>query len=457
MSLATENLRELIGQRDADAIRKLCKTRSLPAIVDALLTLTPEEARYILLSMRVSQAGKVLVEIPEDYIQKVITDDALVEMAPLLNEMESDDLTDVMQSLEESVRATAMSMLKPQKVEIVKALMKYEDGTVGSIMRSEFLGVPAGAQAGEALKILRERGISPTNIHNVYLLDRDGKLKGLIPLSRTILQEPDSILLEKAETSPITIDPNATVEEAIHKVRDFDLVVLPVVRSDGKLVGVVTGDDILDVEEEETTLDFHRMAPISKGLSLRTATMGQMLLARSPWLVILVFMNIFSGAGIAYFEETIEAMVALVFFLPLLIDSGGNAGSQSATLMVRAIAVGDVRMKDWARLFSKEISTALALGVLMAFAVASVAAFRAPEILMPVALTMVCTVVFGSLVGMSLPFLLTKFKLDPATASAPLITSIADIGGVLIYFSIATWWLGPMIAEAAQMAATVTG
>lgn len=153
-------------------------------------------------------------------------------------------------------------------------------------------------------------------------------------------------------------------------------------------------------------------------------------------------MNVFSGAGIAHFEDVIESNIALVFFLPLLADSGGNAGSQSATLMIRAMAIGDIKVKDWLKMFTKEISVAIALGITMALAVATVGMFRGGvEIAVVVALTMVLIVIVGSLIGMSLPFIFKKLELDPATASAPLITSIADITGVLIYFSIAAWFL----------------
>jgi magnesium transporter len=160
------------------------------------------------------------------------------------------------------------------------------------------------------------------------------------------------------------------------------------------------------------------------------------------WLLVLVFMNIFSGAGIAFFEDTLAATLSLAFFLPLLIDSGGNAGSQAATLMIRAMATGDVKMRDWLGLLRKEVLVAILLGVSMAGAVSLVATFRAPEVLVVVAMSMVCVVLVGSLIGMSLPFLLMRFKLDPATASAPLVTSMADIAGVMIYFSIASWYLG---------------
>ncbi|MCL1821999.1 MAG: magnesium transporter [Prolixibacteraceae bacterium] len=163
---------------------------------------------------------------------------------------------------------------------------------------------------------------------------------------------------------------------------------------------------------------------------------------RIVWLFALVFMNVFSGAALAHFETAIQSVVTLVFFLPLLIASGGNAGSQSATLMIRALAMGDVRMKDWLRLLSKEFLVSLLLGVTMAIGVSLIAKFRAPDTIIIVALTMVCTVIVGSIIGMLLPFIFTKFKIDPATASAPLITSIADICGIIIYFSIATAYFG---------------
>jgi magnesium transporter len=178
--------------------------------------------------------------------------------------------------------------------------------------------------------------------------------------------------------------------------------------------------------------------------SLRDASVFMLYRARIVWLVVLVFGNIFSGAGIAYFEDTISAYVALVFFLPLLIDSGGNAGSQSATLMVRSLATGDVQLADWGRMMGREVAVAALMGLTMALAVSLIGVVRAgPEIAVVVALSMVVIVIVGSVIGMTLPFILTRLNLDPATASAPLVTSIADAAGVLIYFTIATAFLFP--------------
>ena len=218
---------------------------------------------------------------------------------------------------------------------------------------------------------------------------------------------------------------------------------LPVVDSSNTLLGIVTVDDILDVAEEEQTEDFQRFAAMQDAIiSPLQATISFLYKKRIGWLMALVVMNVFSGYAMSRFESVIESMVALIFFLPLLIDSGGNAGSQSATLMIRALAKGDVRGKDWVYLLGKELAVSLLLGLTMAIGVSIVATWRAPDIIPVVSLTMALIVVVGSMIGMLLPFIFTRLKLDPATASAPLITSIADISGVLIYFSMAKWLLG---------------
>jgi magnesium transporter len=256
------------------------------------------------------------------------------------------------------------------------------------------------------------------------------------------LLRPDQKIEDIMDKRFVSLSAVDDQEEAIRVFRDHDRVALPVTDTRGVLLGIVTIDDVMDVAEEETTEDFHRFGSIQDAIinPLKARIFHLYKQTCIVWLSVLVFMNVFSGAAIANFEEVIESVVALVFFLPLLIGSGGNAGAQSATLMIRSLAIGDVRTKDWLKLFGKELLVALLLGVTMALAVALVATFRAPEVMLVVMATMVLTVLTGSLVGLLLPFIFTWLKLDPATASAPLITSIADICGVLIYFSIASWY-----------------
>lgn len=315
--------------------------------------------------------------------------------------------------------------------------------TVGELMTLDFITLHESFTVKQALDHVKKHAKEMKNIHYLYVSQHDHTLTGTLSL-RELLGADENLMIKQIMTHDIhrlLIDLDQ--EEAAKVFRDTDLVSIPVVDIKGKLIGVVHVEDILDVMQEEATEDFQKMAPVSLlEDGLKNASMFNLYRKRIGWLVVLVFMNVFSGAGIAHFEDVIESNIALVFFLPLLVDSGGNAGSQSATLMIRAMAIGDIKVKDWLKMFTKEISVAIALGITMALAVATVGMFRGGvEIAVVVALTMVLIVIVGSLIGMSLPFIFKKLELDPATASAPLITSIADITGVLIYFSIAAWFL----------------
>ena len=210
-----------------------------------------------------------------------------------------------------------------------------------------------------------------------------------------------------------------------------------------QLVGIVTHDDAMDVASDEATDDFHKSGGVSSLVSSFKDTSIKILYRKRVfWLVFLVFGNLISGVGIAHFEDVIAANLVLVFFLPLLVDSGGNAGSQSATLMVRALATGEVVMRDWFSLLGREALVALLLGITMAAAIAVIGYFRGDAVVsLVLALSMVCVVMIGCVIGMSLPFMLNKLGFDPASASAPLITSVCDASGVAIYLFIASKFL----------------
>lgn len=319
-----------------------------------------------------------------------------------------------------------------------------EQETAGSLMKKEFIAITDSLTVQEAMKQTREEMKGKNNIHYVHMVDKNNQLTGILSVRELLRAKDDDTIAAIMTKDIVTLPADMDQEDATKIFQDTDLVSIPVVKKDGQLLGVVHVEDILDVMQQEATEDFHKMAPVSKDLTggLLDASIGLLYRKRIVWLIVLVFMNVFSGAGIAHFEDVIEANIALVFFLPLLVDSGGNAGAQSATLVIRAMATGDVNVRDWFKMFTKEISISVLLGITMALAVSVVGIWRGGmDIAVVVALTMTAIVVVGSLIGMSLPFIFRKLKLDPATASAPLITSIADIVGVLIYFGIAAWYL----------------
>lgn len=319
----------------------------------------------------------------------------------------------------------------------------FKKETTGKLMKKEFIALQETYTVDQAIMYVRKNVRNKTNIHYLYIVDNDGKLKGVISIRELLGASAELPLTKVMIANVVSLPTDLDQEKAAKVFQEKDFVSIPVVNSEKQLLGVIHVEDILDVMQQEATEDFHKMAPVSSlDKSLKDAGIFTLYRKRIVWLVILVFMNVFSGAGIAHFEDVIAANLALVFFLPLLVDSGGNAGSQAATLVIRSMAIGEVKMKDWMKMFTKEISVSIILGLTMAIAVASVGVIRGGlEIALVVALTMIAVVVMGSLIGMSLPFIFRKLKLDPATASAPLITSIADIVGVLIYFSIAAWVL----------------
>lgn len=434
----------LLEQQNSDGLKKLLEDLHPSVAAEAVQSLPVFDATILLERLdprlRADLFGFLPIEAQLPIVRE-LPEQTLVELFTFLSH---DERADLIQEFPEEQKEHLLRKLAQKERDDIRKLESYDEGTIGAIMTSDYVSLPPDITARDALDKLRQFAPDAETIYYAYVLDTDRHLKGIVTLKELILARPESVIREFMRTEVIHLRTRRPVEEAVQVLNRSDLLALPVLDRNEKMVGIVTHDDISDVATEEATDDFHRMAaaPGLKVMSLRHASYGQLLIKRLPWLLVLVFMNVFSGAGIAYFEDTIEAMIALVFFLPLLIDSGGNAGSQSATLMVRALAIGDVRLRDWFYFLRREILISISMGIVMGIGVASIAAFRAPEVMLVVSMTMTCTVVVGSLIGMLLPFVLTRLKFDPATASAPLITSLADISGVIIYFSIATWWLG---------------
>lgn len=362
----------------------------------------------------------------------------------LLAIMSPDDRTALLDELPGRVTQRLMNLLTPDDLAEARQLLGYPKESVGRLMTPEYIAARPNWTVQQALDHIRQYGRDKETIDLVFVTDENWKLLDVLGIRSLLLAPPEQQVSELMDATFLSLSAFDDRELAVEMIRRYDVVALPVVDSDGILVGIVTVDDILDVAEAEATEDFQKVGGVA-ALNVPYQDAGPFWLYRKRigWLFVLVFMNVFSGAAIAHFEETIAARVSLLFFLPLLIASSGNAGSQSATLMVRALATGDIGTKDWARLFLKEIGVASLLGLTLGLTVWGLGLFRAgPEVALVVALTMVVVVLAGSLVGICLPLILSRLRQDPATASAPLITSLADISGVLIYFNIASRVLG---------------
>lgn len=375
-------------------------------------------------------------------LAKRMTEEGLSQLFVYMN---SDERADLFNELSEQQQQSILRRLAKEEREDIRRLASYEEGTTGSIMSSDYVTVVAqtsGVKTSVAQALERVRHTAPNaeTIYQVYILNADQQLAGVLSLRQLILAKPDAVVDQIMTTELVSINATESQEEASRLISRYDLLALPVVDDNQRLIGIVTYDDAMDVAEAEATEDIHKGASVGPSdTGFGQATIGNLYSRRVNWLVLLVFANILSGAGIAFYEEMIETYVVLVFFLPLLVASGGNAGSQASTLMIRGLATGDVGIKDWGKLLIRELIVASFLGLTMALAIVGIGFWRGgAEIAQVVAYSMFIIVIMGSLIGLSLPFLLVKLGWDPATASGPLVTSIADIIGVLIYFAIAT-------------------
>jgi magnesium transporter len=434
---------ELIEGHRWSELRETLADWPAPEIADLLLHLRKEERVLLYRALPRGVATDVFSHLELEQQDELLRDLTDEETRRLLADLPPDDRTHLLEEMPGQATQRLLNLLGPEDLKEARWLLGYPEESVGRLMTPDYVAVHPEWTVQDALQHIRVHGRDSETVNRIYVIDGRWHLLDDIELRRFILAPLNATVADIMDHTYASVSAFADREDAVGLIRRYDQTALPAVDSEGVLVGIVTVDDLLDVQEQEATEDFHKVASVGPvRMSLRDAPFALLYRARIGWLLTLVFMNIFSGAGIAAFEETLDAVIALAFFLPLLIDSGGNAGSQSATLMIRAMAIGDVRMGDWFKLLSKELGVALALGVTMALGASAIAYFRAPEIIAVVAITMTIVVLVGSLIGMSLPFIFTKLGWDPATASGPLITSLADISGVLIYFSIATWYLG---------------
>jgi magnesium transporter len=437
--VATE-LRSLLAGGDIRVLREYCLDAHPGVNAEALSELALPEIVQVLGHIELPMRADIFAHFDIGMQMEIAAALRRRDLVTLVSAMSHDDRVDLLKRIPEEKLETILPGLAQAERDDILKLSSHPEGTAGAIMTSDYVTLSPKLTARQAIEKLRQEAPDKETIYNAYVIDDERRLLGVVSLRELILAPGAAIVGELMTSDVLSARVEEDQQEVARMIAKYDLLALPIVNGGDKLVGIVTHDDALDVTEQEATEDFHKSATVGTlPMSLKDAGFSILYRKRIFWLVLLVFGNIFSGMGIAHFEETITRYVVLLFFLPLLIASSGNAGSQSATLMVRALATGDVVLRDWARMLGRELLVASALGGTMAIAVSTLGIFRGgPEIALIVALTMLLVVVVGSVIGMSLPFLLSRFNLDPAAASGPLITSIADAAGVVIYFSIAT-------------------
>ena len=441
-------IRELLQQRDFMTIRSVLEEWHPVEIAELIEHLEPHEQALLFRILPTELAADVFEYLELEQQKALLQTLAQREIASILNEMDPDDRTALLEELPGNVVQQLLNLLSPEEREIAQALLAYPEESVGRLMTTDFVAVRAHWTVQKVLDYIRTHGKDSETLNILYVTDDQGKLIGELPIRKLLLAEPESYVFDiMNEHFPFlyATDPQ---EKAIEVFKEYDRVALPVIDTRGYLLGIVTVDDILDVVEEEDTEDIQKFGGMEALETSYTATpLLEMVRKRGMWLILLFVGEMFTATALGYFEHQITQAVILALFIPLLISSGGNSGSQTATLVIRAMALGELQLEDWKKVLRRELLTGLLLGAMLGILGFMRAAFTAATdpryhsfwhlIGFTVFLALVGIVLWGTIVGSMLPFLLRRLGLDPATSSAPFVATLVDVTGIIIYFTVA--------------------
>ncbi len=436
-------LEELVVDKDWDGIRELVEDIPVPEITDAFLALDKKNRALVFHALPRDLSADLFAYMDVDRANRLLHNLSDEDTRDVLTDLKPDDRTQLLEELPGQITQRLLNLLDDDELKEARQLLGYPEESVGRLMTPDYVAVRPDWSVKEALDHIREREPDSELISMIYVTGPNWKLLDAIELGQLILADPGDLVSSVMDETFVSLAAFDDQEEAVHAFARYDKIALPVVDSAGILLGIVTVDDVLDVATEEATEDFHKaaaMAPLKK--TYHESPIAWLFRRRIGWLLLLIAINLVSSGIIEAYEATLEQIIALAFFIPLLIDSGGNTGSQSATVMVRSLATGEVKLNEWLRAMGKELLVGICLGVAMGLASSMLGFYRGTwGLALVVGLSMASIVLVANLVGTILPFILTKLKIDPAVASSPLITSVADAAGLFIYFGIATLFL----------------
>ncbi|MCO6482269.1 MAG: magnesium transporter [Flavobacteriales bacterium] len=454
-----EQIQENIAQqRDAEVLDAV-KDLHPADIADVLDQLTLKEAQYLFERLEPEMAAEVVLELAEDKRDKLLGNYTGKEIAEeLIEHIDSDDAADVIAELPEEVRVEVLANIEDEgHRKEISELLTYDEGTAGALMAKELVKVNVGASMLDCVRVLRTHADMVDDVYVILVVDDHDRLVGSIPLKALLTTSLRMPVKDVYDPDVISIEAHEDVDEASRIMEKYDLVILPVVDDRGRLLGRITIDDVVDAIREEETEDTHRMGGMEAlEYSYSASTLWDMVKKRVGWLVILFIGESFTATAMGFYMNEIEKAVVLALFVPLIISSGGNTGSQASTLIIRALALGDITTREWFRIFRRELVVGLILGLALAIVgftrVAVWSQFvnlYGPHWLLVglvVAFALIGVVLWGNLVGSLFPLVLKRFGFDPASASAPFVATLVDVTGLVIYFSIASIFLRQILA-----------
>lgn len=439
----------LIEQRNFHALKEIL-VEWTPADVAEVLSALPPKEGAILFRLLPKDTEIELFELLDDELQfELIRSLGRVETAAILNEMSPDDRTDLLEDLPASLVRKMITYLSPEERHVAQTLLGYPEESIGRLMTPDYVAIKEDWTVAEVLEYIRENGEDSETINILYVIDKDGRLVDDLKIRELLLVPLDTRIEELKDDNYVYLEAYEDQETAVEMFKKYDRIALPVTDSSKMLMGIVTVDDVLDVAEEEATEDIHKLGAVEALTEpYPEVPMLQMVRKRAGWLSILFVGEMLTASAMGMFQGVTERAAVLMLFLPLIISSGGNSGSQAATLVIRALSLGEISLRDWWYVMKREVLSGLLLGGILAvlgFLKIAIIHTISPIILgeywaligLTVSFTLVGIVMWGTLMGSMLPIILEKMGFDPAASSAPFVATLVDVTGLIIYFSIA--------------------
>ena len=444
-----ERLRRTIADHDWKGLRDALVELHPSDVADLVIAMPAEEEAFVFRLLPKERAGEVFSYLPPDHQEELIESLSNEQVRSVLATMPADDRTRLLEEMPAEVTRRLLSALSPEDLKNARWMLGYPEHAAGRFMSPQYVTVRPDMTASQALEHVRRTGARAESVNVVYIVDSHGVLVEDVRLSSLVLAEPDTKVADIGDPPIVCVLATDDREEVLKTFEKYDRVMLPVTDSDAHMLGVITVDDVLDVAEQEATEDIQKLGGM-EALDAPYLQVGtfSMIQKRAGWLSALFIGEMLTATAMSYFEGEIAHAVVLALFVPLIISSGGNSGSQATSLIIRSLALRELRLRDWFRVFGREIVSGLALGSLLGtIGFARVVLWQhlhftnyGPHYLL-VAFTvwasLIGVVTFGTIAGSMLPFLMRRIGVDPATSSAPFVATLVDVTGLCIYFTVA--------------------
>jgi magnesium transporter len=447
--LLQPEINEIIAIRDFASLKSIITEWTPPEIAEVIEDVELEDRAIIFRLLPQHLSTSVFEYLELESQEQLLRSLGQTEVEAIINDMAADDRTMLFEDLPGPITKQLITLLSPQERLTALKLLGYPESSIGRLMTPEYIAVHEDWTVQQVLDFIRKNGDEQENLQLVYVIDYRGRLIDDIKINRFLITSLEGKVEDLMDSTFVSLHANDDQETAIEVFRKYDREALPVVDGEGHLLGVVTVDDVLDVVEEEATEDIQKIGGTSAlDEPYMETPFFKLIQKRAGWLIVLFLGEMFTATAMAYFEDELARAIVLATFIPLIISSGGNSGSQASTLVIRAMALGEITIKDWWRVVRREFFSGLTLGLILGiigfFRIELWSTFspiygeHATLIGITVAITLTGIVLWGTLTGSILPLLLKRFGFDPATSSAPFVATLVDVTGLVIYFGAAS-------------------